>query len=359
MGYDVAIIGAGPAGCTAALTLARAGRSVIVLEKRNFPRPKVCGGCLSGWAVRQLRELVGDRRLLPGTPGSQISFSIGGQHFRCQSGGLTRIVMRSELDDCLANLALDAGAEIRFGQQAGIARNGLKFAVTAGGEAIEAETILLASGLSNLAPKAGFKVRPFGSPMIGRQWLAPAKDVGVAPGAVEMHWLRGGYIGVAAPGGADCIVALAMKSACLAGNDPLSVLKRLNPGAGIWDRIPITKESQVRGTAGFPFVPDRLALANVLLIGDAAGYSEPFSGTGIGMAIHSGISIARAIITGGQASVVYSRAMRLHRRAMWRTRVISAALNSGLTQGLVRRWVPPIDNWVSNCVQRVHVGSAI
>lgn len=358
MGYDVAIIGGGPAGCAAALTLARAGRCVIVFEKQRFPRPKVCGGCLSGWALEQLRDLRCEHCQLPGTPGADIAFSVGGRLIRCPSGGRTRVVARADFDSMLAERARFAGAEIRFGQPAGIARSGDNFELVVSGQSLQAGTILVASGLSGLASKIGFRSRPFGAPMIGKQWLTSAQAVGVAPGAVEMHWLRGGYVGLAAPNEADCIVALAMHTAMLSGVEPLLTLKRLNPGAEIWNRVDSTHKSQVRGAAGFPFVPERLTLANIMLIGDAAGYSEPFSGTGIGMAIYSGTAAARSIISGGGARE-YVRALRLHRSAMWRTRILGAALNSNVTQGLLQLSNSRFDNWVSKIVQWVHVRSAI
>ena len=45
--YDAIIVGAGPAGTTAAILLARAGWSVALIEKQNFPRRKVCGECIA------------------------------------------------------------------------------------------------------------------------------------------------------------------------------------------------------------------------------------------------------------------------------------------------------------------------
>jgi menaquinone-9 beta-reductase len=359
MRYDVAIIGAGPAGCAAAITLARAHRSVTVLEKRFFPRHKVCGGCLSGWAVNQLRELLGARSALPGTTGSQISFAIGRRMIRCPTEGRTHIVMRADLDLMLAEAARAAGAELRFGEMAGLVRRSEKYEVAVGAQSIEAETILLASGLGGLASKAGIDSRPFSSRMIGRQGLVSAKSAGMAPGEVQMHWLRGGYIGLAAPNETDCIVALAMKTTGLCGDEPFSALRRMNPGSAVWTRLATMPSSQIRGAAGFPIVPNQLVRANVMLIGDAAGYSEPFSGTGIGMAIYSGINAARAVIAGQAVAADYVRAMRPHRQAMWRTRMLSTALNSRIVQGLLHRSFPSCDDLVSSLVHRVHVRSAI
>ena len=54
---DVAIVGAGPAGTAAAITLARAGRQVVLVDKATFPRDKFCGDGLTVGALRLLEQL--------------------------------------------------------------------------------------------------------------------------------------------------------------------------------------------------------------------------------------------------------------------------------------------------------------
>ncbi|MSY34397.1 MAG: FAD-dependent oxidoreductase, partial [Actinobacteria bacterium] len=54
---DVLVVGAGPAGCAAAITLQRSGKSVVVIDKAAFPRDKICGDGLTTSALRELDAL--------------------------------------------------------------------------------------------------------------------------------------------------------------------------------------------------------------------------------------------------------------------------------------------------------------
>src|SRR5262245_45603674 len=58
--YDVAIVGAGPAGCTAARALAQKGLKVVLIEKASLPRYKTCGGAVLGRAYRLLPDRAGE-----------------------------------------------------------------------------------------------------------------------------------------------------------------------------------------------------------------------------------------------------------------------------------------------------------
>ena len=359
---DVAIVGAGPAGSAAAIALARAGRRVVVVERHIFPREKVCGGCLSGTGTRRLHELLGPQQRAPGRPSTSITFVMGAYRLTCRPHGATWMVPRSELDACLAATAVEAGAEIRFGTPATLELEGERWVLRVGDEPIRAQTVLIAAGLSGLGRKIGIAGRPGARPMLAQQWVQPANAALPRVGEVELHWLRGGYIGLATPRAEQCVVALAADASDLAGQSAFERLRDLNPRAAIMGVLPpdAPRQFAARGTAGFPWLPTRLGDRNVLLVGDAAGYAEPYSGEGIGQALGSAACAARAILEGGDVCRTYTRLMsRSHRGVFWRTRLISRILQQSLVHTLVTRWPLVPDAWLTQLVARVHVGSAV
>src|SRR4029077_16381738 len=117
--FDVAIVGAGPAGSTCAAFCASAGLRTIVLERETFPREKVCGDCLnpSCWPI--LRQLgVADRvRALPHGKLNQVDFiAIDNSRVIVElpSGEDAEIaIKRSVFDDLLLEHARAAGADVR------------------------------------------------------------------------------------------------------------------------------------------------------------------------------------------------------------------------------------------------------
>jgi len=127
---DVLIVGAGPAGASAAITLRRSGRSVIVIDKARFPRDKCCGDGLTTLALRELEGLG----LVPARVDNW--FEVGSAWIRSPSGleielplpdtGLyAAVAPRFELDAELAGMARDRGADVSDGHALlGIDRSG-------------------------------------------------------------------------------------------------------------------------------------------------------------------------------------------------------------------------------------------
>lgn len=354
---DVAIVGAGPAGSTAGIALARAGRSVLMIEKQRFPRTKVCGGCLSGSTVLALKALLGPDRRPPGVDGSRITVILGNHRSTCYPVGQTWMSPRAQLDACLCDTASVAGAHVRYGEPASFARGNAGWDVLVGQDRIQAATILIASGLGGLSRQIGIRGRSISGPMLAQQWVQPAESPLPSMGGLELHWLRGGYVGLATPEAGCCVVALAAKAATVAGHSPFEVLRRLNPRASIWDMLPsdAPRRFGAKGTAGFPWIPERPGVANVLLIGDASGYPEPFSGAGIGQAIDSAQCAARAILDGGDLQKKYAALMRPHYRRFWRSRRISSVLNQ-VVKILPSLAAPQPVKWLlSRGMERIHV----
>lgn len=119
--YDAMVIGAGPAGATAALILARAGWSVAIVEKAPFPRRKVCGEFISATSLPLLRELgLADAYLAhAGPPVRQIGLYAGNTMLAADmprpregADSYGRALGREHFDALVLNAAAMAGAEL-------------------------------------------------------------------------------------------------------------------------------------------------------------------------------------------------------------------------------------------------------
>jgi menaquinone-9 beta-reductase len=358
--FDVAVIGAGPAGSAAATVLARAGCRVVMFEKRVFPREKVCGGCLSGPAVELLRAVAGQSEPLPGVETRSITFTIGDCRFACDPRGATRVVMRSELDEWLAKQATAAGADVRFGQAAGLVRGDRGWEVEVGDSRVRAKTILVACGLSTLPKKLGIAGQAMKRRMISQQWVQRPEGGLPGRGHIEMHWLRGGYVGLATPTDDRCVVATAVDVSEDTKESAWGRLRRLNPETPLWSIVPADAPQRysARGTAGFPWAPERLGAENFLLIGDAAGYEEPFTGEGMGQAVCSATCASRAILKGGDIVGNYAVLMKRHHRpCVKRLRLLGRVLRNPVARMLAS--VPAMRLWnpLTRLIERTHVGA--
>src|SRR4051794_310524 len=118
---DVAVVGGGPAGSAAAITLARAGRDVVLVDKAQFPRDKCCGDGLTAGALRLLEELglqpaaveswlQVDDVIVRSPSGHQVVFPLP------RDGGVfAAVARRIDFDSALLDVARDAGVKVLDG----------------------------------------------------------------------------------------------------------------------------------------------------------------------------------------------------------------------------------------------------
>lgn len=158
--WDVAVIGAGPAGLAAAQASARAGARTVVLERADLPRYKTCGGGLIGASL----EAAKGAHIAVRDEISAATFTLDGKRefTRTASGPILSMVMRDEFDDVLRRQAEADGVLVRqrstvraVSQDAGQAQARL-----ADGTTVTAQVIVGADGSSGpTARHVGFEAR--------------------------------------------------------------------------------------------------------------------------------------------------------------------------------------------------------
>jgi geranylgeranyl reductase family protein len=152
MVWDVAVVGAGPAGATAARVAAESGARVVLLEKAALPRYKTCGGGLIGLSLTALPpglEVPVRQRI------DAISFSHQGRRARTRrdrAGDLLALVNRADFDHALAKAAVEAGVELREGAAVTAIE---QFGGPAGGERADGRTGDSGTGDSGSAEARG------------------------------------------------------------------------------------------------------------------------------------------------------------------------------------------------------------
>lgn len=328
--WDAVIVGAGPAGSLAAHGLASAGARVLLVDHATFPRPKVCGCCLSSRALDVLRRsgLMPPVMALAPHPYDRLHVAAGRSKttLRLPAGGA---VSRDRLDAALVQAAVSAGARFAPGMRAtlgaptGTARLATLHLEAADGRhttTIVCRVVIAAAGLGS-----GFAVRELGGERVSSYSRVGAHavlaDRLVAPWsdrAINMAIGPGGYVGAVrlADGRWNLAAAVdvgAVKRGSGVGAVVASILASVNwPIAGAAD------EASWRGTPRLSRRPRRVAAERIFAVGDAAGYVEPFTGEGMACALE-----------GGQA-------------------VVALALDA------IERWAPPlVDEWTDLLTRRI------
>ena len=282
--WDVLVIGAGPAGAMAAREAARRGASVLLVDRVRFPRTKVCGCCLNGAALGILRDTgLGELPQQCGAP------ALSAFHLACRGRSATVpltegvSLSRDRLDVELIKAAIMEGASFLDQTQAIInateathCRVELKSEV--GQTSASAKIVVVAGGLG---------CRAFADTEGDERQMADSSRVGagtvLAAGLVR---LEDGRLDIAA-----ALDAAAIKRR--GGVGPL--IEELLRSSGL--PLPATMaEAKWHGTARLTQRRQRLFGDRHFVIGDAAGYVEPFTGEGMAWALATGRAVIPLVL---------------------------------------------------------------
>lgn len=294
--WDTVVVGAGPAGCIAAASLARAGARVLLVERARLPRDKVCGCCLGapGVAALQSMGVVPALERMGARSFASIRIRCGerGAEFGVAPG---LALSRRTLDESLCEHAERSGAQLRDGTSATVtpAKDHARVTLSwkGGEEHVTARTVVIADGLGGSSlrnhPGFGWKVRAHSRMGVGA--LVDTGVVPLAPGQVHMHVGAIGYVGMVRIEGSTVDVAAAIDPAALRAGGPGAAVATILESCGVesgW-----AASVRWHGTPPLTRRRDRVALGGVFVVGDAAGYVEPFTGEGMTWAIRGGAAV--------------------------------------------------------------------
>ncbi len=314
--FDAIVVGAGPAGSTAALRLARGGARVLLADRARFPRDKPCGGGLTGRAVRELpvdiAPVVEDavHRL-------EVRLAYRKRFERRSEAPLVLMTQRRRLDAFLTEQAAGTGAEFRDGVTVGgltIGPDGVE--LTVGGKRVGAPVLVGADGVNGSVARAaglgggvlyGIALEGNG-PLLEGQAGCATIELGVVPGGYGWVFPKDGHANYGVGGWASEGPQLRahLDRLCAEHGVDASALTGLQGR-----RLPIRRTDQAqRGP--------------VLLVGDAAGLVDPLSGDGISEALLSARLAAGSILSGrlDDYSPALESALDRYAASSWKAKLV-------------------------------------
>ncbi len=319
---DVVVVGSGPAGSAAAAGLARAGASVLLLEAASHPRPKACAEYASPRVAEELARIGLAPRAWRETakPLAGMELHAGGRHVRIgyeDHRGPRRSwgVDRQRFDARLAGHAVESGARLEERARAiDVTRannrvSGVRVRRADGSESsVKADWVIAADGArSTLARRIGVEAPVRVPRRLGL--VAHYEPVEALDDHGEMHAAAGWYVGLApVPGALNVGMALPLEGGGRAEDRFAAAIAGL---PAVAERLSRSRRiGPIRGAAPIGHRVREVAGPGWILVGDAAGFVDPFTGEGIYRGLRGARAATTAILAGGDVPAAYRAARR-------------------------------------------------
>jgi flavin-dependent dehydrogenase len=297
--WDLVVIGGGPAGASAAISAARAGIQVLLLERGNFPRHKVCGEFVSGESLQLLNSLLANsletRQMLSRVPRiTGVRLFLDGRTVHVPVDPPAASLARFDMDAALWRAATAAGVETRTDSPVlGVTGRG-PFKIRTATSTVMARSVIDTAGRWSTLTERPLQLAS------APKWIglkAHFFEESPAP-TTDLYFFEGGYCGMqAVPLGDEPatsrIVVCSMVRADVATRleEVFASEPRLLERSRKWTRL-----SEPISTAPLLFRAPVPVRDGVLRAGDAAGFVDPFVGDGISLALRGGALATESLL---------------------------------------------------------------
>ena len=314
------IVGAGPAGCAAALALAQRGIRATIVERDTAVRDAICGGFMS-W--RTLDALARIGIAVDGHPVTRVAVFVGGRKVDAPLPGRAIGLSRRALDRAMQaaverhGVTIERGVEVRALCQGGVR--------VADGTTRTAPVIFLASGKHDVRGLArprdaadatlGLRLRIGAHPSLSR----------LVGDAIELHLADRAYVGIELQEDGSANLCLAVRKSRLAeaeGN-PRLLLRQLAYRTPLADRLAFAGDASIDAIAAVPYGwRATTTMPGLYRLGDQAAVIPSIAGEGIGIAVASGVAAAHAYADGCDAPSFQRAFARQTRRPVATARLL-------------------------------------
>lgn len=292
--YDVAIVGGGPSGASAAMYSAKKGLKTIIIEKEELPRYKTCGG---GFVYRGRKEMPFDISSVVEREFNAVDIILGSKKrsFRTERASpIVTMIMRDSFDHLIVRKARENGVELLQGEAIQEIELGETATLTTDREQIKSRFVVAADGaLSKTAKLAGWKESRMMCPALEyeielydddleRLSTTTRFDINAVPFGYGWSFPKKHHLSIGVGNFSKSKKKPNLKKYFQAYLNTLEI-KHIKNSTSHGFIIPISPRK------------DGFVKKNVLLIGDAAGFADPLTAEGISNAIYSGKLAAQAI----------------------------------------------------------------